>query len=575
MLRSPISIRVPASLGALALLIIAGLSAGSASAQPSPVVYASARGESFTSEDWEALLERAPHFAERKYETRAQAENFVRNQVFSRLKLDIVLARIEREGLADTPDGIAVAQCAGNLGTSAWVRERVSSRLIEVTESEIEAAIRDHPDLARQPDQLVFHHIFMATDGIDDGKREEKAASAEAIVSQTRSADDPLATFKMLIEEYSEAEIESRMNTVGPISPDRFGSSLVDPLWQLDTGQASDVIASGKGLHIFFVLARIPDPRSGSQIAKAIRARAAADKFGSWMLRLRQDALDKYGLALPAASGAARADEIIIAGAAALDVRQLALARGAETFDPRVARQLHQFIPLVQDAYLLAAFARERGWAEDEGFVAARALPARVALLHLFWTRLAGEEILVNQAEIEEAYRATADRMALPERLEVRELELRPERGAASVGAIDLAEVLINADLIRRRWSEGAEFIDLVREHSTSAEAEQGGTVYWLSQSDADAVRFKAVSGLSPGDVSHPIGLADGYLLLQVVQAERNLPIPIARVAADIHLRLNDQKRQAFYGRWDRALQVDMTWSIPESIVLQHTRSAD
>jgi peptidyl-prolyl cis-trans isomerase SurA len=95
------------------------------------------------------------------------------------------------------------------------------------------------------------------------------------------------------------------------------------------------------------------------------------------------------------------------------------------------------------------------------------------------------------------------------------------ERGEAAT--IAFAERLV------RDLNNGANFEDAVKRFSRSRTAEKGGQIGWLSPERLPATIASQVIGLASGQVSQPIKIATGVIILKVV-ASKTYPAPCKRM---------------------------------------------
>jgi parvulin-like peptidyl-prolyl isomerase len=78
---------------------------------------------------------------------------------------------------------------------------------------------------------------------------------------------------------------------------------------------------------------------------------------------------------------------------------------------------------------------------------------------------------------------------------------------------------------LRTRILEGADFAELARMHSAAPDAAQGGDMGWI-QEPSNPLLDRNLGRLQPGQVSPPLAVRDGYLLLQLVEVKETPPMP-------------------------------------------------
>jgi len=143
--------------------------------------------------------------------------------------------------------------------------------------------------------------------------------------------------------------------------------------------------------------------------------------------------------------------------------------------------------------------------------------------------------IELTDSEIEDYYTDNSSQFIEPEKVKVSRIYLPFE---------DQEKELIETEIksIQDRIAGGEDFGNLAQIYSKDEKAEQGGDwgIYeWQTLTDQEK---DAVSKLSQGQVSEPIGLEDGISLLKVTEKSQELQKPLEEVKEQIITILKDQK---------------------------------
>lgn len=140
--------------------------------------------------------------------------------------------------------------------------------------------------------------------------------------------------------------------------------------------------------------------------------------------------------------------------------------------------------------------------------------------------------------EVTAYYKAHADQFALPERRHVYLIKTRvhPDKGGRPAAKKKAQELL-------ERLKKGEDFVSLAKGHSQGAFADKGGDHGWLKKGSLVGPLDKAISKLKPGEVSDPVAVQDGYLLLKVAAIQPASEQSLAQARDAILARLQAQHR--------------------------------
>lgn len=150
------------------------------------------------------------------------------------------------------------------------------------TDAEVLAYIEDELGYFR-----TKHILLMTVDSsyqpLDDETIAQKRALAEDLLAQIRSADDPIATFDQLMNEYSEDPGLAS-------NPDGYEFSATDSLVDgyreaalaLEVGEISDIVETDYGYHIMLRLPLDPDQYRGYLVAQRMQGKidALLEEYG-------------------------------------------------------------------------------------------------------------------------------------------------------------------------------------------------------------------------------------------------------------------------------------------------------
>lgn len=561
-------------------LALGGLGLGAAAAplttaeEVSPGrVLAAARGVEITMRDWEEFLagESGQQMLASRFQSESQAEGAARSALLQLLLQRMAEREAQDHRLLESARGTATLALAEREALADWVEHARLPREIEVTEEEISEEFEARREEFEQPDSLQFQQIFLSFRGLSSEEIEAKRALAAEIVAELR--DDP-ARISELAQEHSDSETTPKDRILGPIRPDQILPELAEPLWQLQEGEVSDPLPSPFGLHIFRVVQRLSGQRPPDVVRTSLRQRLVRERVQERIDAILAEASEELGLEMPPLPDEIEGDTPILGGAVTLTGAELAEVHDLDLTDVAQRERAVALARRAQRGAALALWARAQGWDEDPE--AQRTLEQTRERIrdHLVWRHRAEQQPPPSEEEVRFLYESASPEFTTPDRALVRVLELRPARRAERGQRFSLLAILDQAEELRRRWEQGEPFEDLVRAHSTADDAAVGGEPRWVEPRGRDAAMFSSVATLATGEVSAPVRLEDGYLLVEVLGKEAGRQRSFEEVAPEIRRDLERRRNRSFRRRWTEELRGEVAWDLPPALFSRFTIEA-
>ena len=139
-------------------------------------------------------------------------------------------------------------------------------RQIRVSEAEMQAFFRKHPEFFVRRDQIRVRQIFIAAD-----QRADASARAQALM-RIQSIQNQLgrgASFAALALEYSEDPSKARGGDLGYVERSQLIPSFADAAFSLQDGEISDIVETPLGYHLIQMVDRIPSAQMAYRNARA------------------------------------------------------------------------------------------------------------------------------------------------------------------------------------------------------------------------------------------------------------------------------------------------------------------
>lgn len=190
----------------------------------------------------------------------------------------------------------------------AQLRERISKgliirrllhreviRQIKVSEREMQAFYKKHPDFFIRRDQIRVRQIFIAAD------RSEDAASRGAALLRIQSIQNQLkqgANFTVLALEYSEDPSKARGGDLGYLERTEMIPAFADAAFALQPGQISDIVETPLGYHLIQLVDRIPTKQMAYRnarwkIERTLRRNKEEAAVADYLAQLKRQAVIK------------------------------------------------------------------------------------------------------------------------------------------------------------------------------------------------------------------------------------------------------------------------------------------
>lgn len=194
--------------------------------------------------------------------------------------LDEVAARngLSREGFAAAmaAEGRDINQYREQVRLEI-LRGRLASMYVKgnvaVSEAEIDQYLEKHPELSRTGVQLKLEQIAVYVANQDETKARQKIERAARALADGRS-------FAEVAREFSESPEAEEGGMLGLVAENDLSPLVFDAVFSLKAGEASSIVQSPAGFHIFRVAERITGGESGNtQLREEVRQQLQQQKL--------------------------------------------------------------------------------------------------------------------------------------------------------------------------------------------------------------------------------------------------------------------------------------------------------
>ena len=165
-------------------------------------------------------------------------------------------------------------------------------RQIKVSEAEMQAFFRKHPEFFVHQDQIRVRQIFIAfPPGDDIAARGEALLRMQSIQDRLRQGDD----FAALALEYSEDPSKSRGGDLGYLERSQLIPSFAEAAFALQPGEISSIVESRIGYHLIKMVDHIPSSQMAyrntrTKIERTLRRNKEKSAAAGYLARLRSQA---------------------------------------------------------------------------------------------------------------------------------------------------------------------------------------------------------------------------------------------------------------------------------------------
>ena len=161
-------------------------------------------------------------------------------------------------------------------------------------------------------------------------------------------------------------------------------------------------------------------------------------------------------------------------------------------------------------------------------------------------TREIMRNISVTDEELRQYYKANPKKFMRPPSVTIREILVtvptETVSGKPVVNAAADEAAKAKADALRERAMKGEDFVKLVAEASDSGTKANGGLNGPVNLSDLNPVIATAIEPLKPGEISAPIRVRTGYMLLKLESRTGEEPEPFEKVRNQLGNMIGEQR---------------------------------
>lgn len=155
------------------------------------------------------------------------------------------------------------------------------------------------------------------------------------------------------------------------------------------------------------------------------------------------------------------------------------------------------------------------------------------------------DQAVVSESEIAQYYQDHQDEFSHGERIKVRRIFL--STGASSD---EKAKGRARLESLKEELTLGADFSELAQAHSAGPEASSGGLVGWVERGDLVPQLEEAVFALQAGEVSAPIEVEEGVLLLKAEERVAAGTMTLDEARTEIEPILRGEAADVRYQKW-------------------------
>ena len=145
-----------------------------------------------------------------------------------------------------------------------WLRREVI-RQIKVSEAEMQAFFKQHPEFFQHKERVRVRHILIAYNDQDTAKRGSALLRMQSIQLMLHENTD----FASLALEHSDDPSKVRGGDIGYLEREQLIGDFADAAFALEPGEVSDVVETRFGYHLIKAIDRIPPSPMAYRSARA------------------------------------------------------------------------------------------------------------------------------------------------------------------------------------------------------------------------------------------------------------------------------------------------------------------
>jgi peptidyl-prolyl cis-trans isomerase C len=165
-------------------------------------------------------------------------------------------------------------------------------RGIRVTESEMQAFFRRHPEYFEKGEQIRARHILISSKPSDNESQRATALQRMRNLERALKEGTPLAVLAL---EHSECPSKVRGGDLGFLTRDQMRSQFAEVVDAIEPGQVSGIVSTDLGYHLIEVLERTPPYRMTyknvrPKIERTLRRNKENAAVNAYVARLKKEA---------------------------------------------------------------------------------------------------------------------------------------------------------------------------------------------------------------------------------------------------------------------------------------------
>jgi peptidyl-prolyl cis-trans isomerase C len=168
--------------------------------------------------------------------------------------------------------------------------------LKKVTDEEVSAFYRDHPESFRSQEQVRASHILVA---VDEGATDEERAQKRLELAGLKGEIEKGADFGQLAAEHSDCPSKARGGDLGYFERGKMVKPFSDAAFAMKVGDTSEIVETQFGYHLIKVTDH-QDPKTATldevkgQIENLLNRQAKDKAIGAYVSKLRESAKIEY-----------------------------------------------------------------------------------------------------------------------------------------------------------------------------------------------------------------------------------------------------------------------------------------